>query len=263
MYIFTTSMHASLQAFQRLLTIMDDLREKCPWDREQTLESLRTLSIEEMYELSEAIMEENPDEIKKELGDLFLHLVFYAKIAQEKGWFDVAGVLEGICDKLVQRHPHIYGEVTVESAAQVKQNWEAIKLKNGSKGVLSGVPKHLPALVKAYRMQEKAAGVHFDWPDAKGAKEKLLEELAELEEAAQTTDRQHQLEEAGDLLFSAVNYCRKLGLNAEDALEIANRKFQRRFQDMEQAISQAGLDITLLDLDTLETFYQQAKAKEV
>lgn len=241
---------------------MDELREKCPWDREQTLESLRTLSIEEMYELSEAIIEGNPIEIKKELGDLFLHLVFYAKITQEKGWFDVSDVLEGICDKLVERHPHIYGKVSVGSAAEVKQNWEAIKLKNGSKGVLSGVPKQLPALVKAYRIQEKAAGVHFDWPDATGAKEKMLEELQELEEAARTNNRANQLEEAGDLLFSAVNYCRKLGLNAEDALEVANRKFQRRFQDMEEAISTAGLDITTLDLDTLESFYQQAKAKE-
>jgi MazG family protein len=255
-------MHASLKSFQRLLTIMDDLREKCPWDREQTMESLRTLSIEEIYELSEAIINEDANEIKKELGDLFLHLVFYAKIAQEKGWFDVSEVLESICDKLVQRHPHIYGEVSVNSAEQVKQNWEAIKLKNGSKGVLSGVPQSLPALVKAYRMQEKAAGVHFDWPNAEGAKEKMLEELAELEEAAKTTNRAHQLEEAGDLLFSVVNYCRKLGLNAEDALELSNRKFQRRFQDMETSIHKAGLDITKLDLDTLESFYQQAKAKE-
>lgn len=255
-------MNNTLAAFQRLLTIMDELREQCPWDREQTFASLRTLSIEEIYELSEAIVEGNSTEIKKELGDLFLHLVFYARMGRENGWFTLDEVLNGICDKLIERHPHIYGEVKVKDADEVRQNWEAIKLKKGSKGVLSGVPSALPALVKAYRISEKAAGIGFDWPTAAGAREKVEEELKEMDAEWNTADASKLEEEAGDLLFSVVNLCRKLGVNPEDALEKTNRKFIRRFNAMEEEIRRQDKDISQMNLDEMEEVYQQVKSRE-
>lgn len=250
-------MEKKLAAFERLLIIMDELREKCPWDRKQTMESLRYLSIEELYELSDAILEGNYTEIKKELGDLMLHLVFYSKIASEQGHFDVADVLNGVCDKLIERHPHIYGNVQVADEEEVKRNWESIKLKEGKKSVLEGVPKSLPALVKAHRIQEKAKGVGFEWKNAEDVWLKVEEELQEFKAAS--TDDQKKEEEFGDLLFSLINYARFMGINPEDALERTNKKFIRRFQYMEEKAAEQQRSLHDMTLEEMDALWNEAK----
>lgn len=249
-------MDPRLKAFDRLLTIMDELREQCPWDREQTNESLRHLTIEETYELSDAILKNDQDEIKKELGDLMLHMVFYAKIGQEKNQFDITDVLNTVCDKLIRRHPHIYGDVKVKNQEDVKQNWEQIKLKEGNKSVLSGVPISMPSLVKAMRMQEKAAQVGFDWPKAEDVLEKISEELSEFKEA----EKDEKQNEFGDLLFSLVNYARWMEINPDDALELTNAKFKRRFEYIEDHAKLQNRSINELDLDEMEELWVKAKA---
>ena len=240
-----------LQAFERLLDIMDELREKCPWDRKQTMETLRTLSIEEIYELSDAIIEKDSDEIKKELGDVFLHLVFYSKIASEQNNFDVADVLKGICDKLIHRHPHIYGDVEADTEEKVLQNWEQIKLKEGNKSVLSGVPTSLPAMVKAYRIQEKVKGVGFEFENSDQVFDKIIEEINEFKVEQNPTDKEMEF---GDILFSLINYGRFNGINSEDALERSNKKFITRFQKLEEIAKENGQnlpDLTIAELDKL------------
>lgn len=253
-------MENKLRAFERLLTIMDELREKCPWDRKQTMDSLRYLSIEELYELSDAILEKDYEEIKKELGDMMLHLVFYAKIASEEGRFDVADVLNAICDKLIQRHPHIYGDVTVQDEEEVKRNWETIKLKEGKKSVLQGVPKSLPAMVKAHRIQEKAKGVGFEWDNKEDVWKKVREELEEFKAESELPDNQEKLEaEFGDLLFSLINYARFININPEDALERTNKKFIRRFQYMEEHAEKDGKKLNEMTLDEMDVYWEEAK----
>ncbi len=250
-------MQHKLDAFARLLTIMDELREQCPWDRKQTLQSLRNLTIEEAYELADAVLEENLEEIKEEIGDLMLHMVFYAKIADEKGAFDIAGALHAVCDKLIQRHPHIYGDVVAEDEDAVKQNWEQLKLKEGKKSVLQGVPKSLPAMIKAYRMQEKTKQVGFEWENSEQVWEKVEEEIAEFKEALeQGLPQEKQEEEFGDILFSLVNYARFQGIDPENALERVNLKFKKRFEYIE-ANAQKGLrEMSLAEMDAL---WEQAK----
>lgn len=248
-----------LIAFQRLLNVMDDLREKCPWDRKQTIESLRHLTIEETYELADAIANNDMDGLKGELGDLFLHLVFYAKIASEQKAFDVADVLNAICEKLIHRHPHIYGDVTVADEEEVKANWEKLKLKEGKKSVLEGVPVSLPALVKAIRIQDKVKGVGFDWSDIDDVKNKVSEELGELQEAVAAGDASAIEDEFGDVLFSLVNYSRFLKVNPEDALERTNRKFIARFRLMEELILAEGGDLSQMDLAQMDVFWDKAK----
>ena len=251
-----------LNAFDRLLTIMDELREQCPWDRKQTLESLRHLTIEETYELGDAILDNDLDEIKKELGDLLLHIVFYARIGSEKKAFDIADVANEICEKLIRRHPHIYGDTQVKDAEEVKQNWEAIKLKEGKKSVLEGVPRSLPALVKAGRIQEKVAGAGFDWEKPEQVYEKLEEELGELQ-AEVTSGKMDKIEaEFGDVLFSMVNYARFLGVNPENALERTNKKFSGRFQYLERKAKEAGLDLHQMSLEEMDRFWEEAKAHD-
>ena len=247
-------MDARLQAFERLLTIMDDLREKCPWDKKQTLESLRYLSIEEMYELSDAILTNDLQEVKKELGDLMLHLVFYAKIASETNQFDITDVLNGICDKLVHRHPHIYGDVKVTTEEEVKHNWEKLKLKEGKKSVLEGVPRSLPAMVKAVRIQEKARGVGFDWDNSEQVWEKVEEELEEFKEELSQGDKEKTEQEFGDLLFSMINYSRFVRVNPEDALERTNKKFILRFQQMEAVLKKEGKDLSEMTLAEMDVY---------
>ena len=240
-----------LQAFERLLDIMDELREKCPWDRKQTMETLRTLSIEEIYELSDAIIEKDSDEIKKELGDVFLHLVFYSKIASEQNNFDVADVLKGICDKLIHRHPHIYGDVEADTEEKVLQNWEQIKLKEGNKSVLSGVPTSLPAMVKAYRIQDKVKGVGFEFENSDQVFDKIIEEINEFKVEQNPPDKEMEF---GDILFSLINYGRFNGINSEDALERSNKKFITRFQKLEEIAKENGQnlpDLTIAELDKL------------
>ena len=242
-----------------MLTIMDELREKCPWDRKQTLESLRHLTIEETYELSDAILEGDLNEIKKELGDIMLHLVFYAKIGSEKGVFDVADVLNTVCDKLIERHPHIYGDVQVSNEDEVKANWEKLKLKHGNRSVLEGVPKSLPSLVKAGRIQDKARGVGFDWERTEQVWEKVQEEIAELEEARRANNRDALEAEFGDVLFSLVNYARFLGINPDDALERTNRKFIERFQFLEREALKDGRQRGQMTLAEMDVFWEEAK----
>ena len=249
-------MDPRLVAFERLLNIMDDLREKCPWDKKQTIESLRYLTIEEIYELSDAILENDMEEIKKELGDIMLHLVFYAKIASEIEAFDITDVLNGICDKLVHRHPHIYADVQVDDEDDVRANWEKLKLREGKKSVLEGVPKSLPAMVKAIRIQEKVRGVGFDWDDKKLVWQKVEEELEELKLEVEKNHFENTQEEFGDLLFSLINYARFISINPEDALEKTNKKFVKRFQYMERKITQNGLDISELSLSEMDSYEQ-------
>lgn len=255
-------MNKKLEAFQRLLIIMDELRTQCPWDRKQTLESLRYLTIEETYELSDAILEGDLNDIKEELGDLFLHLVFYSKIGSEKGAFDVGDVLNAVCDKLVERHPHIYGDVVVETEEEVKANWEKIKLENKKKGekksVLAGVPRSLPAMVKATRIQEKARGVGFDWEHSEQVWDKVTEELAELKVEVDAKSEKME-EEFGDLLFSLINYARFIGVNPEDALERTNKKFIHRFQYLEDASAKDGKSIGEMTLDEMDVYWEEAK----
>jgi XTP/dITP diphosphohydrolase len=253
-------MDGRLKAFQRLLDIMDELREKCPWDRQQTMESLRHLTIEETFELSDAILEGDLEEVKKELGDLMLHLVFYSKIGSEQSAFDIEAVLNGVCEKLIHRHPHIYGDVKVKDEAEVKANWEKIKLKEGKgkKSVLGGVPKSLPAMIKAIRIQDKARGVGFDWDRDEAVFEKIEEELQELKvEVKNKSDKVD--EEFGDVLFSLINYARFLEVNPEDALEKTNKKFIQRFQFMEDKARQAGKGIEKLSIEEMEAYWQEAK----
>ncbi len=253
-------MKPQLQAFDRLLTIMDELREKCPWDRKQTMESLRYLSIEELYELSDAILEGDDEEIKKELGDIMLHLVFYAKIASETGKFDIADVLNGICEKLIVRHPHIYGDVKVTDEEEVKRNWETIKLGEGKKSVLEGVPNSLPAMVKAHRIQEKAKGVGFEWNNTEDVWKKVQEELAEFKEEASKENNHDKLEnEFGDLIFSLINYARFIGVNPEDALERTNKKFIKRFQYIEMKALENGQVLQNLKLEEMDVYWEEAK----
>jgi len=254
-------MDEKLKAFERLLTIMDELREQCPWDRKQTMETLRHLSIEEMYELSDAIIDGDLEEVRKELGDLMLHLVFYSKIGDEKGAFDVADVLNGVCDKLISRHPHIYGDVKVRDEEEVKANWEKLKLKEGNKSVLEGVPRSLPSLVKAGRIQDKARGVGFDWDNAEQVWEKVNEELGELrEEVARNSDRMEA--EFGDVLFSMINYARFLGVNPDDALERTNRKFIKRFQFLERESARDGKQLGEMTLAEMDVYWNRSKASE-
>ncbi len=254
-------MEEKLKAFERLLTIMDELREKCPWDKKQTMETLRHLSIEEMYELSDAIIDGDLEEVKKELGDLMLHMVFYSKIGSEKGAFDIADVLNGVCEKLIHRHPHIYGDVEVKDEEEVKANWEKLKLKEGKKSVLEGVPKSLPSLVKAGRIQDKARGVGFDWDNADQVWEKVQEEIQELkDEVDQKTDRIES--EFGDVLFSLINYARFLNVNPDDALERANRKFISRFQYLEVESAKDGKSMGEMTLAEMDVYWDRAKVLE-
>ena len=246
-------------AFERLLTIMDELRASCPWDQKQTLESLRHLTIEEVYELGDAILDHDLEEIKKELGDILLHVVFYAKIGSEKNAFDIADVLHGICDKLIHRHPHIYGDVTVADEQEVKANWEKLKLKEGKKSVLEGVPKSLPAMVKAQRIQEKARGVGFDWDHEDQVWEKVNEELEEFREACESGDEQHQMEELGDLFFSIINYARFKNINPEEALERTNKKFIQRFQFLETESAKDGKSLSEMTLEEMDHYWNLAK----
>ena len=248
-----------LEAFNRLLDIMDDLREKCPWDKKQTLESLRHLTIEETYELADAIIENDKPEIKKELGDLLLHVVFYAKIGSETNDFDIADVANAICDKLIDRHPHIYGDVVVESEEEVKQNWEKLKLKEGNKSVLGGVPKSLPALVKASRIQEKAKGVGFDWEEPQQVFEKVQEELNELQVEVNNNNIDLIEAEFGDVLFSMINYARFLNINPETALERTNKKFIKRFQYLESKATELGKPLADMTLAEMDVFWEEAK----
>ena len=245
-------MQEKLAAFERLLTIMDELREQCPWDRKQTFESLRNLTIEETYELADAILDKDMAGIQEELGDLMLHMVFYAKIAEEKRAFDIGTAIHAVCDKLVQRHPHIYGDVQADDAETVKKNWEQIKLAEGKKSVLGGVPKSLPAMVKAYRMQEKTAQVGFEWDDAEQVWEKVEEEIAEFKEALQQTDDVAKREEEfGDVLFSLINYARFQNIEPETALERINQKFKRRFEYIEAHADRPLEDLSLTEMDAL------------
>lgn len=272
-------MNEKLIAFERLLTVMDELREKCPWDKKQTIESIRHLTIEETYELSDAILENDLDKIKKELGDLLLHIVFYSRIASETKAFTIADVCNTLCEKLIHRHPHIYGDVKVKDEHEVKSNWEKLKLKEGkekNKSALSGVPNSLPAVIKAYRIQEKARGVGFDWEKPEQVWEKVEEELNELkkeitlpDDGRQTTDTKHQSsvigrqsaveEEFGDLLFALINYARFINVNPEDALEKTNRKFIKRFQYLEKESAKDGKQLSNMTLSEMDVYWNKAK----
>jgi len=248
-----------LLAFDRLLTIMDELREQCPWDKKQTMESLRHLTIEEVYELGDAILDNDPDEIKKELGDILLHIVFYAKIGSEIDNFDIADVTNSICEKLIDRHPHIYGDVKVANEEEVKQNWEKLKLKEGKKSVLEGVPASLPSLVKASRIQEKVAGVGFDWEEPHQVFEKLKEELEELQHEVAVQDTDKMEAEFGDVLFSMINYARFLNINPENALERTNKKFIKRFQYLEGKAQERNTPLRDMSLAEMDVFWEEAK----
>ena len=253
------SREQKLKALDRLLTIMDELREQCPWDRKQTMESLRHLTIEETYELGDAILDRDLNEVKKELGDLLLHIIFYAKIGSETDDFDIADVANEICEKLINRHPHIYGDVDVIDEEDVKKNWENIKLKEGKKSVLEGVPNSLPALVKANRIQEKVAGVGFDWEIPEQVFEKLQEELGELQEEVHRADLEKIEDEFGDVLFSMVNYARFLGVNPENALERTNKKFIHRFRYLETKAKEQNKALKDMTLAELDVFWEEAK----
>ena len=248
-----------LNAFNRLLDIMDELREKCPWDKKQTLESLRHLTIEETYELGDAILDNDLQEIKKELGDLLLHIVFYAKIGSETNDFDMADVANSICDKLIDRHPHIYGDIVVEDEEEVKRNWEKLKLKEGRKSVLEGVPKSLPALVKASRIQDKVKGVGFDWEESHQVWDKVQEELNELQEEVKVGNQDKMEAEFGDVLFSMINYARFLKINPEDALERTNKKFIKRFMYLESKAEELGKNLSDMSLTEMDVFWEEAK----
>jgi len=248
-----------LKAIDRLLTIMNELREKCPWDKKQTFESLRHLTIEETYELGDAILDNDLQEIKKELGDLLLHIVFYAKIGSETNDFDIADVANDICDKLVSRHPHIYGDVTVQDEEEVKRNWENLKLKEGKKSVLEGVPKSLPALVKANRIQDKVAGVGFDWEEPGQVWEKLQEELKEFQDEVKRKDQKAMENEFGDVLFSMINYARFLNIDPENALERTNKKFTKRFKYLEEKAKSIGKSLKDMTLEEMDVYWVEAK----
>ena len=252
-------MEYKTKAFARLLTIMDELREQCPWDKKQTMDSLRYLTIEELYELSDAILEKDMVDIKKELGDLLLHIVFYAKIGSETNDFDIADVINGVCDKLVHRHPHIYGDVIVKNEADVKRNWEQLKLREGRESVLEGVPKGLPAIVKASRIQEKVAGVGFDWEKPEQVWEKVQEELTELNEEIKAGNKENTEKEFGDVLFSMINYARFIDVNPENALEKTNKKFINRFQFLEKAAKKKGKELSDMSLTEMDVYWEESK----
>ena len=248
-----------LKAIDRLLTIMDELRDQCPWDKKQTLQSLRHLTIEETYELGDAILDDNLEEVKNELGDLLLHIVFYAKIGSETSDFDIGYVANAICEKLIYRHPHIYGDVKVANEEEVKQNWEALKLKEGKSSVLEGVPKSLPALVKASRIQEKVAGVGFDWEEPQQVFEKVQEELEELQHEISDNNQDKIEAEFGDVLFSMINYARFLKVDPENALERTNKKFIKRFQFIEKKAKELNKSISDMSLAEMDVYWEQAK----
>ena len=254
-------MNEKLKAFERLLNIMDDLRAKCPWDQQQTFESLRHLTIEEVYELGDAILENNAENIKKELGDILLHIIFYAKIAAEKNMFDIADVINRECEKLIHRHPHIYGDKKVESAEQVSKNWEQLKLKEGNKSVLEGVPASLPSMVKAMRIQEKARSSGFDWETKDQVWEKVLEELNEFKSEAEKGNSDRMKNEFGDLIFSLINYARFIGVNPEEALERTNIKFIKRFKYIENSANENGRKLHDMTLTEMDKIWDEAKAK--
>ena len=252
-------MQRKLEAFDRLLTIMDELREQCPWDRKQTFQSLRNLTIEETYELAEALLEEDLDDIREEIGDLMLHMVFYARIASEKGAWDIADALNAVCDKLIKRHPHIYGDVQVSNEEDVKKNWEQLKLREGKKGVLAGVPGSLPAMVKAYRMQEKTHQVGFDWENSDQVWEKVEEEMREFRSAvSRKASREEQEEEFGDILFTLINYARFQNIDPETALARVNNRFKRRFEYIE---ANAPRDLREMTIEEMDTLWEEAKDK--
>jgi len=252
-------MGQSGEAFERLVNIMNDLREKCPWDKKQTIESLRQMTLEETYELTDAITEKDWKGIKEELGDLLLHIVFYAKIGTEKDQFTMEEVINGICEKLIARHPHIYSNVQVNNDEDVKRNWEKLKIKEGKTSVLSGVPKTLPALIKAMRLQEKAKQVGFEWENKEQVWEKVKEEEAELAEAISIGEQYKVEEELGDLLFSLVNFARFLNVDAENALEVTNKKFIKRFTQMEQKAMAGGNPLTQMTLEEMDAIWNQIK----
>ena len=255
-------MRPELQAFERLVTIISELRLQCPCDKKQTIESLRYLTIEETYELSYAIIDGDLEEVKKELGDIIMHVVFYSQIGYEKGAFTIADVLDSVCDKLVRRHPHIYGDVTVENEEDVKRNWEQIKLAEGNKSVLGGVPKSLPAMVKANRIQEKARGIGFDWDEQAQVWAKVKEELQELQdEVEQNASKEKIEEEFGDVLFSMINYARFIDVNPEDALERTNKKFIKRFQFLEEEAAKLNKPMADMTLGEMEAIWQRAKTE--
>jgi len=254
-----SSINEKLTAFQRLLTIMDELREKCPWDQKQTLDSLRHLTIEETYELSDAILGKDMNEVAKELGDVLLHIVFYARIGSETGDFDISSVINKLCEKLISRHPHIYGDVKVKDEKEVKQNWEKLKLKEGNKSALGGVPVSLPAMIKAVRIQEKARGVGFDWDNEADVWKKVQEELEEFKVEADKGDVENTEAEFGDLLFSIINYSRFKNINPEDALEKTNRKFIKRFQYLENAAAAEGRQLDEMTLVEMDKYWEEAK----
>ena len=248
-----------LRAFDRLLTIMDELREECPWDKKQTMQSLRHLTIEETYELGDAILDDNLEQVKNELGDLLLHIVFYSKIASETKTFDIADVANSICEKLIHRHPHVYGDLKVSNEAEVKENWEQLKLKEGKASVLEGVPRSLPALVKASRIQEKVAGVGFDWENSNQVWEKVQEELEEFKIELDASDKVSMEKEFGDVLFSLINYARSIGINPENALELTNKKFIRRFQFLEDKAKEMKRSLNDMTLNEMDVFWEEAK----
>ena len=258
---------SSTQAFQRLLDIMDRLRVECPWDRKQTIESLRHLTIEEVFELSQAIVDEDYQDVKKELGDIIMHIVFYSKIAQDRNLFTIDDVINGICEKLIVRHPHVFGDTSVKSAEEVADNWEKIKLtKEQNRSVLGGVPNALPELVKAYRMQEKASGVGFDWENKEQVWEKVEEEIRELKEevvemGTANGNKDRVTEEFGDLMFALVNYSRFIKVNPMDALEVANKKFRSRFTFVEEMAREAGKSLVDMSLDEMNELWEQAKSR--
>lgn len=251
-----TSRQEKMEAFGRLLDIMDDLREQCPWDKKQTLQTLRPLTLEEIYELSDALLKEDMQEIKKEIGDVLLHLVFYAKIASESKAFDITEVINSLNEKLIFRHPHIYGGVSVESEEEVKQNWEKLKLKEGNRSVLAGVAKGTPSIVKAYRIQEKVKGIGFEFASAEDAWQKVEEEL---EEFHQETDQERKEVELGDVFFSLINYARIIGINPDTALEKTNQKFIHRFQEMESLAKKQGFNIEEMSLAEMDKLWEEAK----
>ena len=249
-----------IQAFNRLLTIMDELRSKCPWDKKQTMESLMPLTIEETYELTDAILENDLKQIKGELGDLLLHIIFYSKIGSETNDFDIADVLNNVCDKLIIRHPHIYGDIEVRNEDDVKQNWEKIKLQEGNRSVLDGVPKTLPALVKAIRIQEKAAGVGFDWESTEQVFQKVEEELDEFKKEVDRKDQDKMEDEFGDVLFSIINYARFLKINPESALERTNKKFIKRFKYLERQVNVKKLSLLNMTIEEMNIIWEEAKS---
>jgi XTP/dITP diphosphohydrolase len=254
-------MDPRLTAFKRILDIMDELRAKCPWDKSQTMESLRHLTIEEVYELGDSILAKDETEIRKELGDILLHIIFYAKIASEKNWFDIADVINQVCDKLIYRHPHIYGDVKVQDAGEVSRNWEQLKLGEGKKSVLEGVPVSLPSLVKAMRIQDKARSAGFDWEEKEQVLDKVEEEIKELREELRSGNNEKIENEFGDLLFSLVNFSRFVDINPDEALERTNRKFISRFTYLEKAAKDSGRKLSEMTLEQMDEYWNEAKGK--